>query len=167
MILCVINFIYSLDFKVCKKMMKFLISLKKDAESDKSKMSNMNTITYPELTISSIRKRFEDFLEIWGLDFNVSSKLWDIYCEFEINNLNFFSKIQDEENYNQTKNIIRSIFRRRLSFPHIDLDIVWNEYKNWEDEEDQIERVKAKYEEVNIIKMKISTLSLSYRIKEI
>jgi hypothetical protein len=148
-------------------MMKFLISLKKDAETDKSKMNNMNTETYPELTISSIRKKFEDFLEIWGLDFNNSSKLWDNYCEFEINNLNFFSKIQDEENYNQTKNIIRSIFRRRLSFPHIDLDIVWNEYKTWENEEDQIERVKAKYEEVNIYKMKIISLTLSYRVKEI
>ncbi len=131
--------------------MKFLLTLKKEAEFAKTNhISNININNYPELTLSNIRKRFEEFLEFWGLDFNRSSKLWDIYCEFEIENLKLFSKIQDEVNFNQTKNIIRGIYRRRLSFPHLDLDIVWNEYQAWEEEGEQIERVKVKYEEVKL-----------------
>jgi len=100
------------------------------------------------LTLDNIRRKFESFLEFWGLDFNFSSGIWDIYFIFELNNLNTFYKNKDENNYNVCKSLIRSIFRRRLTFPHIDLDIVWKEYQKWEDENDHLNKVEIKYNEV-------------------
>ena len=63
-------------------------------------------------------------------------------------NLEKFKEAQDEQNYQQTINLIRSIYRRRLSFPHIDGDIIWNEYKKWEKEQNELSKVQSKYIEV-------------------
>lgn len=99
-------------------------------------------------TIEGIRKKFENILDMWGLDFNLSQKVWDIYLDFEKENYNNFINSGNEEEAFKIENIIRSIFRRRLSFPHIDLDIVWKDYKNWEKNEENLEKVEQKYTEV-------------------
>ena len=99
-------------------------------------------------TIAGIRKKFENILDMWGLDFNLSQKIWEIYLDFEKENYNNFMLADNEEEAFKTENIIRSIFRRRLSFPHIDLDIVWKEYKLWEKNEENIEKIESKYQEV-------------------
>ena len=134
-----------LDFKICKRILKYLIILRRELESRHVKIDQEN---YSYLTIENIRKSFEDFLEIWGLDFNLSGKLWDLYLEFENNNQEFFKRIKDEASYAVSSNIIRSIYRRRLSFAHIELDIVWSEYKNWEKNESELQKVHNKYREV-------------------
>jgi hypothetical protein len=126
--------------------MKFLINLKKHFES---KYSEDNIDSYPELTIENIRRRFEQFLEIWGLDFNSSSGLWDLYLAFENSNLEKFKREHDQSSISQSINLIRSIYRRRISFPHIDLDIIWREYKKWETNPEEIEKVEIKFHEVN------------------
>ena len=109
--------------------MKYLIFLKKERES---KFPNFIVDEkYAEyFTIEGIRKKFENILDMWGLDFNLSQKVWDIYLDFEKENYNNFVNSGNEEEAFKTENLIRSIFRRRLSFPHIDLDIVWKDYKN-------------------------------------
>jgi hypothetical protein len=136
--------IYNLDLKICKKYVKFLIRLKIEAESINIPIRE----NYPLLTVENIRLKFEEFLEFWGLDFNLSSRLWDLYLNFEKINLEKFKEAQDEQNYQQTINLVRSIYRRRLSFPHIDGDIIWNEYKKWEKEQSELNKVQSKYIEV-------------------
>ncbi len=126
-------------------MLKYMINLKKEIEFRHLKINQEN---YSSLTIENIRKLFEEFLELWGLDFTQSGKLWDMYLNFENSNMECFKKIKDQVNVNHSINIIRSIFRRRLSFPHIDLDIVWGEYVNWEKNESELEKVQIKYNEV-------------------
>ena len=128
-------------------MLKYMINLKKEIEF---RHININQETYNSLTTENIRKLFEEFLEVWGLDFTQSGRLWDLYLNFEFANLDCFKKIKDEVNINQSLNIIRSIFRRRLSFAHIDLDIVWGEYSNWEKNESELKKVQTKYYEVLI-----------------
>lgn len=124
--------------------MKFLIALKKEAE-----LRHLNIKEkYLELSLENIRNKFENFLEMWGLDFNLSTGFWDLYLTFETANLAKFQKEKDEANINQTLNLIRSIYRRRLSFPHIDLDIVWGEYKKWEKNQEELDKVEIKYKEV-------------------
>ena len=130
--------------KICKKLIKYLIKLRKEATN---KNIQINEDKYPLLTIESIRRRLEQYLEIWGLDFSQPC-LWDIYLSFELSNLDKYKKENDETNINHTINLIRSIFRRRLSFPHIDLDIVWSEYKKWEKDTEELNKVEFKYHEV-------------------
>ena len=103
-------------------------------------------------TIAGIRKKFENILDMWGLDFNLSDKIWDLYLDFEKENYEYYNNTDQEEEMNKSLNIIRSIFRRRLSFPHIDLDIIWKEYKEWEKCEESLEKVELKYHEVNKFK---------------
>jgi hypothetical protein len=81
--------------------------------------------------------------------------LWDLYLSFENSNLEKFKREKDDHNINQTINLIRSIYRRRLSFPHIDLDIVWREYKKWETSIDELQKVEIKFYEVKIFIYKI------------
>lgn len=132
---------YYLDLKICKKFLKYIINLRK-------KISYINNEKYSELSTESIRKYFEEFLEFWGLDFNLGSKLWDLYINFEKENLDFSKKNNDTQNIYSSLQIIRSIYRRRLSFPHMDLDIIWNEYKKWEVNQDDLKKVEEKYLEV-------------------
>jgi hypothetical protein len=134
-----------LDFNISKKYLKYLINLHKECEI--KNIENYND-KYPELTIENITHLFEEFLETWGLDFNSSCKLWDLYLEFENYVLEKFRKLKDDVNYNHTLNTIRSIYRRRLSFPHIDLDIIWNEYKKFEKNQDEIKKLEIKYDQV-------------------
>jgi hypothetical protein len=126
-------------------MLKYMINLQREYELRHIKINQEN---YVYLTTENIRKTFEEFLETWGLDFNLSGKLWDLYLDFENSNLDYFKKINDESRITQTINIIRSIYRRRMSFTHIDLDIVWGEYKNWEKNESELQKVQNKYTEV-------------------
>jgi len=126
-------------------MLKYLIILRRELESRNIKIDQQN---YSYLTIENIRKSFEDLLEVWGLDFNLSGKLWDLYLEFENSNQEYFQRIKDDASSAVTTNIIRSIYRRRLSFAHIELDIVWSEYKNWEKNESELQKVQNKYREV-------------------
>jgi hypothetical protein len=121
------------------------VALKREAEKKEIKISEEN---YPELILEKIRNRFEEYLEIWGLDFNMSSELWDLYLSFEAGNLEKFKKEGDEKNILNCNNIIRSIYRRRLSFPHIEIDITWKEYKRWEILQDEIINIEKKYREV-------------------
>ena len=72
-----------------------------------------------------IRLVFESILEIWGNDFSSGFKIWDLYLDFENK---YAAKNSSEEN----KKNIRNIYKRRLSFPHIDNDIIFSEYKKWE-----------------------------------
>lgn len=130
--------------------MKYLKFLKKEKESKYHDF--VVEEKYQEyFTVEGIRKKFENILDVWGLDFNVSQKIWDIYLDFEKENYKYFIFNENEENGFKTENIIRSIFRRRLSFPHIDLDIVWKDYIIWEKNEEHIEKIKAKYLEVKLI----------------
>jgi len=130
--------------------LKYLKFLKKEKESKYHDF--VVEEKYQEyFTVEGIRKKFENILDVWGLDFNVSQKIWDIYLDFEKENYKYFIFNENEENGFKTENIIRSIFRRRLSFPHIDLDIVWKDYIIWEKNEEHIEKIKAKYLEVKLI----------------
>ena len=99
-------------------------------------------------TIEGLRKKFENCLEIWGLDFNLSQKIWDLYLEYELGNLKEFERKGQIDEINKMEFVIRSIFRRRISFPHIDLDIVWKEYKKWETHEEHLKKCEIKYKEV-------------------
>jgi hypothetical protein len=103
---------------------------------------------YPEITEENIKKYFETFLEFWALDFNNSSKLWDLYLNFEKKNFENYKSSNDQENIIKTTYHIRSIYRRRLSFPHIDLDIIWNEYISWESVQEERKKVEEKYRKV-------------------
>jgi hypothetical protein len=96
----------------------------------------------------NVRQIFEELLELWGLDFNNSSKLWDLYLNFENTLSKKFSSSSNETEAFKSSQIIRSIYRRRLSFPHVDLDIVWNEYSKWEIDEEEKSKVEKKYKDV-------------------
>jgi hypothetical protein len=126
-------------------MMKYILNLRKDLEH---KHILIDDDTYPLLTTENIRKEFEEALELWGLDFNLSHKIWDLYLNFEKSNYEKFSKAKDESNSKDSIYLIRGIYRRRLSFPHMDLDIMWSEYKKWEKDEEEKQKVQKKYEEV-------------------
>jgi len=161
-----IFFKFFIDIKICKSFLKFLIFLKKE-KSFSNFAENDLPVEYSQyseyLTIEGIRKKFENFLEIWGLDFNQSQKIWNLYLNFEFENLKNLEKNFVEKNENEngeknfaenlsikkTENLIRSIFRRRISFPHIDLDIIWKEYKLWEknSSEENLTKMEIKYKE--------------------
>jgi len=136
-----------LDIKICKRFLKYLIFLKKEKES-KNPDFLVNEKYAEYFSVEGIRKKFENILDTWGLDFNLSQKIWDIYLDFENENYISFINSGNEQEAYKTENIIRSIFRRRLSFPHIDLDIVWKDYKTWEKNEENIEKLEEKYKEV-------------------
>jgi hypothetical protein len=110
----------NLDLKICKKFLKNLIRLSNE---------NPDVDEFPEATRERIRKYFEEYLTFWGLDVNNSGQLFDLYIDFEKANLERFKRDNDEANITDTTHRIRSIYRRRLSFPHVDLDIVWSEYQ--------------------------------------
>ena len=112
--------------KLCKKYLKYLITILNEVES--KRLEEKYNFSY-----LNIRQAFEEILEVWGLDFNNSSKIWDLYLKFEVQNLKKFTN--NEIEYTKTILLIRSIFRRRFSFPHVDLDIVWREYIKWETDE--------------------------------
>jgi hypothetical protein len=115
--------------KICIKFLKLMIKLKGHSE---------------EYSIENIRKYFDEFLKIWSMDFNNSTGLYDLYMSFELANLAEASA--DQISY-MTKHI-RSIYKRRLSYPHIDLDIIWNEYKKWETDQNELAVIEIKYKEV-------------------
>jgi hypothetical protein len=119
------DFLY---LKLCKKYLKYLITMLNEIES--KKMEEKYDFTY-----LNVRHTFEEILEIWGLDLNNSSKIWDLFLTFESLNYKKISTINEAE-ATKVLLLIRSIFRRRLSFPHVDLDIVWQEYTKWESDED-------------------------------
>jgi hypothetical protein len=98
-----------------------------------------------EFTYNNLRVIFEEILEIWGLDFNHSSKIWELYLKFENINLKKFFEAKNEIEYNKTIVLIRSIYRRRLSFPHVDLDLVWNEYLKFELNEEEKKKEEELY----------------------
>jgi hypothetical protein len=129
--------------KLCKKYLKYLITLLSEIES--KKLEEKYSFSYV-----NIRQVFEELLELWGLDFNNSSKLWDLYLNFEKSLLKKFSASYNEIESSKSVQLIRSIYRRRLSFPHVDLDIVWNEYSKWETDEDEKKKVEKKYKDVRI-----------------
>ena len=93
-------------------------------------------------TYMNIRAVFEEILEVWGLDFNNSSQIYELYLKFENQNLKKFIISENKIEYDKTIDLIRCIYRRRLSFPHIDLDLVWNEYLKYELNEDEIKIVE-------------------------
>jgi len=76
--------------------------------------------------------------------------LWDLYISFEKKNIIHFSNLEDEINYCQASNLLRSLYRRRLSFPRIDLDIVWKEYSKWEETDEELKKTQDKYKQVMI-----------------
>jgi hypothetical protein len=41
---------------------------------------------------------------------------------------------------------IRALYRRKLNFPSIDIDLIWDDYKSWEKNKYEHEIVKKKYE---------------------
>lgn len=129
--------------KLCKKYLKYLITLLNEIEN--KKLEDKYNFCY-----LNIRQEFEELLELWGLDFNNSSKLWDLYLDFEKSLLKKFHSLNNEIESSKSLLLIRSIYRRRLSFPHVDLDIVWNEYIKWENDEEEKLKVEKKYKEVKI-----------------
>lgn len=131
------DFLY---LKICKKYLKYMMALLTEIESKKIEEKY-------QFNFQTVRHAFEEILEIWGLDFNKSSKIWDLYMKFETRNFKRFNGTNDVE-ASKTFNLIRSIFRRRLSFPHVDLDIVWQEYSKWESEEEEKIKIEKKYKEV-------------------
>jgi hypothetical protein len=137
--------------------MKFLIHLKREKEKYFPELEI--PIEYSQyssyLTVEVIRNKFETYLEIWGLDFNLSQKIWNLYIHFESENLKVLKEINSkeknfEENLKKSENLIRSIFRRRISFPHIDLDIIWKEYINWEKNTENIIKMEIKYKDSSL-----------------
>jgi hypothetical protein len=116
--------------KVCVKFLKTMIKLKNYSD---------------EYSLETIRRYFDEFLKIWGLDFNYSTSLYDLYMTFEKNNL---AQATDVSAKNLLIKNIRSIYKRRLSHPHIDLDIIWSEYKKWETDENEKVNIENKYKEV-------------------
>jgi hypothetical protein len=137
------KYFLTLDIKVCRKFLKFIIELHNELDNQ----TNAEKDLYSEITLESIRKYFEEFITFWGLDLNQSAKLYDLYINFEKHNLEKFKHNNDEIGVQNTTYLIRSIYRRRLSFPHVDLDLIWSEYKKWETIEDELEKVKIKYED--------------------
>ena len=115
----------NLDLRICKKYLKYLMTLLNEVEMNK--LEEQFNFTHKNL-----RATFEEILEIWGLDFNNSSKIWELYLKFENQNLKKFLEEKNEVEYANTISLIRRIYRRRLSFPHVDLDLVWNEYLKFE-----------------------------------
>ena len=84
--------------------MKFLIYLKKEKEKYFSELEiPMEYSQYSSyLTVEVIRNKFENFLEIWGLDFNLSQKIWNLYMNFESDNLKYLKeKDSKEKNYEE------------------------------------------------------------------
>ena len=140
------DFLY---LKLCKKYLKYLITLLSEVET-KGLEEKYN------FSFLIVRQVFEEILEIWGLDLNNSSKIWDLYLNFEINNSKKFSSSNNDIEVSKTILLIRSIYRRRLSFPHVDMDIVWIEYNKWETDDEERVKVKKKYNEVrNCIKYRL------------
>jgi hypothetical protein len=97
--------------------------------------------------LDTIRNYFEQFLSFWGLDFSLSIKLYDLYLDFEKSNLEKFKRNNDEININYTNALIRNVYRKRLSSPHIDHDVVWKEYNKWEANKNELENNRVCYEE--------------------
>jgi hypothetical protein len=129
-----------IDFKLCKKFLKELTKLHNEATDQ------VEADEYEEIHLENIRKYFEDFLTLWGFDFSRSAKLYDLYTEFEKNNLKKFIAINDELNIQSTTNLIRRAYQTRLSYPHIDHDLVWPEYCQWETNKAEIDNISNSYE---------------------
>lgn len=89
------------------------------------------------IAVNQIRGYFEDFLVFWGLDFSNSYKLWDLYLKFEIENFNYFDSVLEKEAKTSNENI-RKIYHRRLDYPHVENDLVWKEYQEWEKNKDLV-----------------------------
>lgn len=125
--------------KLCKKYLKYLMTILNEIEIKKQE-------EHYNFSYLNIRQSFEDILDIWGLDFNNSSSIWDLYLKFENRNLKRMSNNELEST--KILLLIRSIYRRRLTFPHVDLDIVWSEYSKWETDDEEKIKVENKYKEV-------------------
>ncbi len=132
----------NLDLRICKKYLKYLMTLLNEVEMNK--LEEQFNFTYKNL-----RATFEEILEIWGLDFNNSSKIWELYLKFENQNLKKFLIEKNEVEYSNTISLIRSIYRRRLSFPHVDLDLVWNEYLKFELNDEEKKKEEKLYLKVS------------------
>lgn len=76
-----------------------------------------------------MRDVHERIVQVYGIDFNRSMEIWEPYLEFEKGEL---KKLTDEKEKAKQIGRIRSIYRRRVIFPTSDMQLTWDEYKEWE-----------------------------------
>eukprot|EP01022_Parablepharisma_sp_SALTPOND_P012011 TRINITY_DN1532_c0_g1_i1.p1 TRINITY_DN1532_c0_g1~~TRINITY_DN1532_c0_g1_i1.p1 ORF type:complete len:483 (-),score=77.35 TRINITY_DN1532_c0_g1_i1:1530-2978(-) len=94
------------------------------------------------VSLNEVKKVFDKILRVWLLDFSHSTEIWQMYLEIE---LNAYDSAESEEEKAQKERVIRGLYRQKLSFPTIDLDLIWDDYQTWEKDETRIEEMKQKY----------------------
>lgn len=105
---------------------EFLLVLSKEEMNEK--ISGFNKITD-----EYIRSQFKEIIRIWGLDIDLSSKVYDMYIDFE-----------SKSNCSQID--MRAIWRGRLGIPQPTIDCIWEEYIKWDkDNVNEITKSKAIY----------------------
>lgn len=117
-------------FEVAKEYGEHMLELYADPENDGS------------VEEEEVKKVLEKILRCWLLDFSRSGKIWQLY-------LTFLSEVRvwpnTEEAKKQKEKAIRWLYKKKLLFPTMDLDSVWDEYKEWETDSSQIPEMQQRY----------------------
>ena len=141
-------------FDLSKGYAEHILGLHSDPENDGS------------IGQAEVKKVFDKVLRVWLLDFSHSTEIWQMYLQFELDAYSAAAEASNEEVKASKERSIRALYRQKLCFPTIDLDLVWEEYQTWEKEQSKIGEMKQKYEKAsekvpNMIKFEDNLTSIT------
>ncbi len=136
---------YRLDYEIVKAYAEHVLALYNDPENDGS------------FGPADVKKVMDRVLRVWVLDFSRSTEIWQLALQFELDSLKKLAPDQpadakyDSPNEpwhrrTQKERSIRGLYRQKLSFPSIDLDEVWEEYQTWEQDKDELEKMRPRHQ---------------------
>jgi len=117
-------------FEIAKEYGEYILNLYADPENEGSIGQN------------EVKKVFDKILRVWLLDFSHSTEIWQLYLQFENDLLN---NVKSEDEKSKLIKNIRGLYRQKLTFPTIDLDLIWEEYQTWEQDENEKQEIEKRY----------------------
>jgi len=121
-------------FDIAKKYGEHILALYTDAENDGS------------IRDKEVKKVLDKILRVWLLDLGRSSEIWQLYLKFEAEIRNWRDT---EEDKRQKEIAIRGLYKKKLLFPSIDIDEIWDDYKEWEKDEGKVKEMEERYKKSN------------------
>ena len=131
---CLDDFYYA---KIVVKFLKHLIALNSECN-----LNGYSFEDYKEVSQKSIEDYFTKFIRIVGIDVKSSSKIYDLYLNFEIAN-------------NANSKFIFDIWKERLTYPQIIIDIIYKDYLKWEDDKMRIKQIEQIYKHTSSLTMNV------------
>ncbi|KAK5583593.1 hypothetical protein RB653_005191 [Dictyostelium firmibasis] len=123
----------------------------------------INTISGLINNIKEIRERFEKSLEQCGEDIMESPLLWTEYRMFE---QMLLSQIKDENDKQIQIKTIRNLYHRQLSEPMIGLELIYNDYQQWEDSQQTTTTTDNEKDEKSLIQLKYEKSLKQFKERE-